>query len=142
MPAPLNRPDAARAEVRAPRTWCDYGADMVEHTPDGRYIVVDGRRWRATDPILDEDVQARLRQHLGKARSAIGRTRGEEARRPWRDRVQLAKTGLGERGAPWWELTEDERHERATAALAELDTRPTPPLPGPGSCAATAEIRR
>ncbi|MFF1612864.1 hypothetical protein ACFVYA_34280 [Amycolatopsis sp. NPDC058278] len=23
---------------------------MPEHTPDGRYTVVNGRRWRATDP--------------------------------------------------------------------------------------------
>ena len=28
----------------------------VEHTPDGRWIVVDGRRWRRQDPGLPEDV--------------------------------------------------------------------------------------
>ena len=28
---------------------------MPERTPDGRYIVVDGRRWRATDPSLPEE---------------------------------------------------------------------------------------
>ena len=38
-----------------------------------------------------------------------------------RHRTQLAKTGLGERGTPWWEQTDDERRERWESALAELD---------------------
>ncbi|MGW5066188.1 hypothetical protein ACWEQJ_08710 [Streptomyces cyaneofuscatus] len=33
-------------------------ADQPERTPDGRYIVVRGRRWRATDPEIPEDVVA------------------------------------------------------------------------------------
>lgn len=94
---------------------------MVERTPDGRYIVVGGRRWRASDPQLDEDTAARLRAHLGRARSAIGRADGEAAKRPWRDRVQIAKEGLGERGEAWWDLPVDERRERAARALERLD---------------------
>ena len=31
----------------------------MEHTPDGRYVVIDGRRWRATDPALPDDVFTR-----------------------------------------------------------------------------------
>ena len=26
-----------------------------ERTPDGHHIVVNGRRWRATDPLIPED---------------------------------------------------------------------------------------
>jgi hypothetical protein len=38
-----------------------------------------------------------------------------------RHRTQLAKVGLGERGTPWWEQSDDERRERWEAALVELD---------------------
>ncbi|WFG42088.1 hypothetical protein [Pseudonocardia alni] len=31
-----------------------------ERTPDGRYIVVRGRRWRATDPTIPDDVRSAL----------------------------------------------------------------------------------
>ena len=96
----------------------------VEHTPDGRWIVVDGRRWRRQDPALPEDVAARLRSHLGRARAAVRTVRreGTEAQlRAVRDRVGLAKRGLGERGTPWWEQTPEERQARWTDALARLD---------------------
>jgi hypothetical protein len=35
--------------------------------------------------------------------------------------VQLAKTGLGERGTAWWEQSDAEREERWATALRELD---------------------
>ena len=38
-----------------------------------------------------------------------------------RARVQLAKTGLGERGTAWWEQDDDERRDRWETALRELD---------------------
>lgn len=101
----------------------------VEHTPDGRWIVVDGRRWRRQDPALPEDVAARLRSHLGRARAAVRTVRREctEAQlRAVRDRVGLAKRGLGERGTPWWEQTPAEREARWTAALAQLDEQDPP----------------
>ena len=44
----------------------------VERTDDGHWIVVDGRRWRATDPELPDDVADRLRSHLGRGRSGVG----------------------------------------------------------------------
>ena len=54
--------------------------------------------WRAADPALPDDVRARLLHHLGVARSAV-RTAGDDAARvAARARVQLARTGLGERG--------------------------------------------
>lgn len=92
-----------------------------ERTDDGRWIVVDGRPWRAEDPSLDPDVARRLRSHLGRARSAVRSASDEANRRRVRDRVQLAKEGLGERGTAWWELTEAERADRAADRLSRLD---------------------
>ncbi|NJA60652.1 hypothetical protein HC023_32675, partial [Streptomyces sp. NEAU-H3] len=43
-----------------------------ERTADGRYVLVRGRRWRATDPALPEEVARRLRHHLMAARRAVG----------------------------------------------------------------------
>jgi hypothetical protein len=73
----------------------------VERTEDGRYVVVDGRRWRTADPALPDDVRARLLHHLGVARSGVGgagKAGDDGAVAAARARVQLAKTGLGERG--------------------------------------------
>jgi len=96
----------------------------VERTDDGRYVVVDGRRWRTADPELPDDVRARLLHHLGVARSAVrtaGRAGDDDAVTAARARVQLAKTGLGERGPAWWDQDTAEREARWTAALRELD---------------------
>ena len=32
-----------------------HGDRSVDRTPDGRWIVVDGRRWRSADPALPAD---------------------------------------------------------------------------------------
>jgi len=101
----------------------------VERTEDGRWIVVDGRRWRRQDPALPEDVAARLLSHLGRARAAVraARADGTDAElRAVRDRVGLARLGLGERGTPWWEQTPAERETRWTDALARLDGTAAP----------------
>jgi hypothetical protein len=101
----------------------------VTRTDDGRYVVVDGRRWRTADPALPDDVRTRLLHHLGVARSAV-RTAGDEAAvAAARARVQLAKTGLGERGPAWWDQDDDERRARWEAALRDLDEGPRPPRP-------------
>ncbi|MGW5745585.1 hypothetical protein [Amycolatopsis sp. NPDC003861] len=83
---------------------------MPEHTPDGRYIIVNGRRWRATDPEIPDDVRDRLQKHLMAARRVQDRAR-----------VQAAKVALGERGEPWWEQTSAQRRARWERGLAELD---------------------
>jgi hypothetical protein len=99
----------------------------AERTDDGRWIVVDGRRWRAEDPSLDAEVAARLRSHLGRARAAVRTARDDDAARAAaRDRVQLAKEGLGERGEAWWELSPRERGARAEDRLARLDEAAPP----------------
>ena len=75
-------------------------------TEDGRHIVVDGRKWRATNPGLAEEERSRLVRELMSARSAVGhaRRRGDTAaERAARDRVHAAKVALGERGPKWWE---------------------------------------
>jgi len=87
----------------------------MERTPDGRFIVVDGRRWRATDPAIPEDEAAALRQELMAARRAVRaalRTEDSDAEAAARARVHAAKTALGERGTPWWEQTPAERQAR------------------------------
>lgn len=76
-----------------------------ERTPDGRYIVIDGRRWRASDPGLAPERRAELVHELMDARRAVGaakRCGDSGAERAARDRVHAAKVALGERGTPWW----------------------------------------
>ncbi len=88
----------------------------TERTPDGRYVVVDGRRWRATDPGIPERLRTELVAELMAARRAV-RSEGDAARH----RVQDAKVALGERGEPWWEEgTPEGRAERAAAAYRTL----------------------
>lgn len=97
-------------------------AREVERTADGRYVVIDGRRWRATDPDLPEEVGAVLRSELMSARRAVGaalKAQDPDAERAARARVQRAKTALGERGTPWWEQTPDERRARWEAGLPD-----------------------
>ena len=75
-------------------------------TPDGRYLVIDGRRWRATDPRLPERRRKELVRELMSARSAVGwakRRSDGEAEQKARARVHAAKVALGERGPRWWE---------------------------------------
>ena len=94
----------------------------VQPTDDGRYLVVDGRRWRTADPSLPDDVRVRLLHHLGVARSAVRTAAGDElAVAAARARVQLAKTGLGERGPAWWDQDDDARRARWERALGELE---------------------
>ncbi|HEX7308894.1 hypothetical protein [Lentzea sp.] len=95
-----------------------------EHTPDGHFIIINGRRWRATDPEVPPEPAARLRSLLMAARRDVGaalRAEDADAERAARDRVQLAKVALGERGTPWWEQTADERRQRWRDGLDALD---------------------
>ncbi|GAB3083973.1 biopolymer transporter Tol [Nocardioides zeae] len=99
---------------------------------DERWLVVDGRRWRRTDPSLPEDLRAALTSHLGRARSAVGaagRRHDDDAVAAARRRVGLAKHGLGERGPRWWDRPEAERLADARRALDELDALAPPDAP-------------
>ncbi|MEG8275386.1 hypothetical protein [Streptomyces sp. AHA2] len=95
-----------------------------ERTPDGHFVVVGGRRWRATDPAIPEEIAARLRRHLMSARRAVRSATSAadaHAERTARARVNQAKIALGERGAPWWDQTADERRRRWEQGLARLE---------------------
>ncbi|ONI80055.1 hypothetical protein ALI144C_24930 [Actinosynnema sp. ALI-1.44] len=98
---------------------------MVEpdRTPDGRFIVVDGRRWRATDPEIPAEVAARLRSLLMRARRDVGAARRRQdatAEQEARTRVHTAKVALGERGTPWWDQDSAERRQRWQHGLDAL----------------------
>lgn len=88
-----------------------------------RYLVVDGRRWRRSDPTLPPDVEEELKHFLGRGRSGVRtakRAGDEDAVKAARRLVQAAKVGLGERGDPWWEQDAGTRERRWTEALEEL----------------------
>jgi len=86
--------------------------DGPELTPDGRYVVIDGRRWRATDPAIPAERCAELQRILMAWRRDVRRTRGTDDERASRAGVQAAKVALGERGTPWWEQSDEERRAR------------------------------
>src|SRR5688500_15224506 len=91
----------ARREVHA----AGAGEDGELRTPDGRYIVVRGRLWRASNPDLSTDVRQRLVDALRLARRKVGvrqRAGNASAVRQARRAVQAAKVALGERGPVWW----------------------------------------
>ncbi|QGU03502.1 DUF3253 domain-containing protein [Corynebacterium comes] len=87
----------------------------VEHTEDGRYIVVKGRRWRAADPSIPEALRSELVSALMTGRRLV-RTHKDAAR----VMVHDAKVALGERGDPWWEPTGEGRRERIAATIRTL----------------------
>ncbi len=86
-------------------------ARVAEPTEDGHFVVIDGRRWRATDPAIPDALRTQLQSELMAARRAVkaAKADGDAAQeRLARDRVQDAKVALGERGAPWWETVDDD----------------------------------
>ncbi len=78
-------------------------ADMK--TPDHRYLVVNGRLWRAANPALPADARVRFTRDLMAGRRAVraAKESGDEAAlQRARASVNAAKVALGERGAVWW----------------------------------------
>jgi hypothetical protein len=74
-------------------------------TPDGRYIVVRGRLWRASKPDLSDAERTSLVHALSAARRDVkAALRQQDPTRlaAARAAVHEAKVALGERGAPWW----------------------------------------
>lgn len=101
-------PGGARAQP-------DESGQEVERTPDGRYIVVKGRRWRASDPSIPDKLRAELVSALMTGRRKV-RTDGDAAR----VMVHDAKVALGERGDAWWEPTAEGTTERLAATIRTL----------------------
>ncbi|WP_220473245.1 DUF3253 domain-containing protein [Corynebacterium falsenii] len=86
-----------------------------ERTDDGHYIIVNGRKWRATDPNIPPNLESELVAELMNARRAV-KEQGDAAR----FRVQDAKVALGERGEKWWEPTDEGVAARIAAAIRTL----------------------
>ena len=122
--------------------------------PDGdRYLVVDGRRWRRTDPGIPDALERELVAELMAARRAVKDAADDEEVRSARRRVQDAKVALGERGEPWWEPSTVEgragrigaaarallRHRRDGATICPSDVARV--IGGDGWRSLTAEVR-
>jgi len=74
-------------------------------TPDGRYIVVQARLWRAPNPTLPAERQVKLMRDLLNGRRALkaAKVAGDAAAiTAARRLVAAAQVGLGERGKAWW----------------------------------------
>ena len=75
-------------------------------TPDGRYFVVRGRLWRASNPALAPATRERLVKEMMAARRAVGvakRQGDTKAETAAHNAVDRAKIALGERGPAWWD---------------------------------------
>jgi hypothetical protein len=90
-------------------------------TEDGHHVVINGRKWRATDPDIPAERRDELQHVLMAWRREVGRTKGTDRERASRDGVQAAKVALGERGDPWWEQTPAQRRARWEAEVAAPD---------------------
>ncbi|MDG2520648.1 hypothetical protein P7B02_03760 [Caulobacter segnis] len=78
---------------------------MTQKTCDGRYIIVRGRLWRASNPALPASIRDELVGRLMAARRQVAAARRSgdlAALRQARLAVDSAKHGLGERGPVWW----------------------------------------
>ena len=76
-----------------------------QHTPDGRYFIVAGRLWRASNPTLPPEERQKWVDQLMLARRMVGlsKRKGDtQAERQARAEVDFAKQALGERGPVWW----------------------------------------
>lgn len=74
-------------------------------TDDGRYFVVRGRLWRASNPGLSDKARCELVHALMEARrevTAAHRAEDRERMAAARQAVNTAKIALGERGPVWW----------------------------------------
>ena len=85
---------------------------QVSRTDDGRWLVVDGRRWRAADPALPDDVRARPAQEAA--------LRGRLVRRPAHPRV-CALCECGAREAERVRREEDEAAQRTRVGGGERE---------------------
>jgi hypothetical protein len=82
-------------------------------TDDGHHVLINGRRWRATDPSIPDERRAELTRILMSWRREVRRTKGTDEESAARAGVHAAKVALGERGTPpWWDQTDAQRRAR------------------------------
>ncbi|MEO6469571.1 MAG: DUF3253 domain-containing protein [Acidimicrobiia bacterium] len=96
---------------------------MIDSLVEDRFVVIDGRTWRRTDPSIPDKLRVELVAELMSARRAVGAAstngnREEEA--AGRRRVHDAKVSLGERGTPWWDRTPEGDRSRAACSVRAL----------------------
>lgn len=72
------------------------------HPPESAFILVDGRRWRTSDPDIPDNFRQELVNELMAARRAVRDAKDQLDIRQSRRRVNDAKLALGERGHAWW----------------------------------------
>jgi hypothetical protein len=112
-------PAAATASGHSPAA-----ATSAAPSDDERWLVVDGRRWRRTDPGIPPTLAKELVDELMDARRAVkvGKAADDhDAVRAARARVDAAKHALGERGRAWWlEADDAARRTRASATIRAL----------------------
>ena len=104
----------------------DAGDEGPPRTPDGRYIMVRGRLWRASNPGLSESERERLVSDLMQARRAVRDAKGDpSALKTARAQVDAAKHALGERGPVWWSdgAPDYNRHLAKNTPYAEWGAR-------------------
>jgi hypothetical protein len=83
------------------------------------FILVNGRRWRTSDPLIPETFRQELVNELMAARRAVRDAKNQRDIQRSRRRVNDAKSALGER--PWWlpptPVATERRIEAAVRAL-------------------------
>ena len=86
------------------RPPCETALDPL-FTPDGRYLIVRHRLWRAANPGLSAEAKTELVNALMTARRNVGialRSKDDTQLTQARAAVHAAKIALGERGPVWW----------------------------------------
>jgi hypothetical protein len=72
------------------------------HPPKTAFILINGRRWRTSDPRIPNNLRQELVNELMAARRAVRDAKNQREIRNSRLRVNDAKVALGERGYAWW----------------------------------------
>jgi hypothetical protein len=95
--------------------------DASDTAEGERWIVVNGKRWRATDPAIEPKFRSELVDELMAARRSVQRARRHHDPVSEQDahaRVHRAKVALGERGEPWWDEPSERGQRDRLAAVA------------------------
>ena len=112
------------------------GGDGPERTVDGRWIVVDGRRWRATDPSIPAKLREELVDELMHARRDVGAAkRMNDDAAEQEHHGQHHEDGTEQSGAGWQARpggADGHSHLISSGALVRLNPctpAPVPPAP-------------
>lgn len=109
--APLFLPLSSRGRAASPalqrfNPYPHWTFKVPQHTtPDGRYVIVRSRLWRAANPSLAAETRTALVHQLMQARREVKaalHAEDPERLRKARGAVDAAKVSLGERGPVWW----------------------------------------